>query len=422
MLSLQTSSPPVPQNSRVIQFERIFGVWLVAVIITAIQIGFVLYWANSDKPLYDKYVSLAQHDSQWYGHIVDNGYMLRHLPLEAEGNTMAHVGFFPGYPIASWIVKLITGATTTISLLITAQLFSIGVWAYIILFLNRYKVRWKLQMVALVAIFSFPSSFFFVAGYSESLFTFALLGYLYWLTDDRPHSWIYASAHGFVMSATRIVGIPLLVFPLLRHVLRTSRLPTRLQPYFVALFTGLGATSFFLYCQGAFGEWNIYSHAQSFGWGVNPDMHAIFKSEIYAMVMPLISWDGFVDPDGVSRLSVPLVFWLALLVLLGEIVTIIRNPRDPSKIDHILISTAVAGMFFVTVSGLESVGMRSVIRYMLPPFILLTIVAASMLSEFGHWHTWKARIAWGFFSVAVALMFFVQAGHIDLFSHGVWVA
>lgn len=413
---------PVTRKTRVVQFERILGVWIAATVITVIQMAFVLFWANHDKPMYDKYVSLAQHDSQWYGHIVDNGYMLRNFPLEADGNTMAHVGFFPGYPVASWILKMMTGASTTVSLLMTAQLFTVGVWAYIIFFLNRYNVQWKLRMTAIIAVFAFPSSFFLVAGYSESLFTFSLLGYLYWMTDDRPHSWILASAHGFVMSATRIVGIPLLVFPLLRHALRTRRFPTHMQPYAISVFTGLGAAAFFLYCQGAFGNWNIYSHAQSFGWGVNPDMHAIFKSEIYKIVMPLVSWDGFVDPDGVSRLSVPLVFWFALLVLLGEIVTIIRNPRDPSKIDHILICTAVGGMFFVTVAGLESVGMRSVIRYMLPPFILLTIVAASMLSEFGHWHTWKARIAWGFFSVTVALMFFVQAGHIDLFSHRVWVA
>ncbi len=422
MLFSQSSSASVDQGNRVVQIERILGIWLVAAIIAILQISYVVYFANHHKPLYDKYVSLVQHDSEWYAHIVDNGYMLRHFPLEVEGNTMAHVGFFPGYPFATWILKMVTGATTTLSLLITAQLFTIGVWAYIILFLNRYKVQWKLRTIALVAVFAFPSAFFFIAGYSESLFTFALLGYLYWMTDDRKYSWIFASAHGFVMSATRIVGIPLLVFPLVRHVLRTRRFPTQLQPYAVALFTGLGAASFFLYCQGAFGEWNIYSHAQSFGWGIKPDMQAIFKPEIYKIVIPFMSWDGFVDPDGVSRLSVPLIFGLAMIVLACEILTIIKNPRDPSKIDHILICAAAGGLFFVTVSGLEAVKMRSVIRYMLPPFILLIIVAASMLSEFRHWHSWKVRVLWGLFSIGVALMFFVQAGHIDLFSHRVWVA
>ncbi len=399
MLSSDTKSLPTQPEPRVVRIERVVGIWIVAAIITAVQLSFVLYWAKHHAPLYDKYVSLVQHDSEWYAHILDNGYLLYHFPLETQGNIMAHVGFFPGYPFASWIFQLMSGATTTFSLLITAQLFTIGVWAYLILFLNRYKVQWKLRSIAIIAVFSFPSAFFFVAGYSESLFTFALLGYLYWITDDRPYSWIFASAHGFVMSATRIVGIPLLSFPILRHILQTRKIPTHFQPYIIALVTGLGAGSFFLYCQGAFGEWNIYSHAQSFGWGIKPDMQAIFKPEIYKIVMPLTSWDGFVDPDGVSRLSVPLIFGFAMIVLACEIATIIKNPRDPSKIDHILICAAAGGLFFVTVSGLEAVKMRSVIRYMLPPFILLIIVAASMLSEFRHWNSWKVRILWGYFQL-----------------------
>ncbi|MBP9850630.1 MAG: hypothetical protein KBC47_02975 [Candidatus Peribacteraceae bacterium] len=402
--------------------ERWVITFLLALAITAFQVIFTLYWADAGADVVGKYYSLNTYDSEWYAHIVNHGYMLTTLPLEAEGNTMAHVGFFPGYPIASWILRSITGFNTELSLLATAQIFTVGVWTYILLFLHRYRVRRKLQAVAVVTILAFPSAFFFVTGYSESLFTFTLLGYLYWMTDDHPMAWIPAALHGFVMSATRIVGLPLLMLPFVRHWLRTRKIPADLPPYIVALCTGLGASLFFLYCQGAFGDWNIYSHAQSHGWSVDPKFGAVFDPATYKLIMPATSWDGFVDPNDVSRLSVPIIFALTIVVLLGEIVALLRHPRDPSRFDHIILLAAVCCMFFVTVSGLYTLGMRSVIRYMLPPFILLTIVASSMILEFTFWNRWSARVVWALFSVAIALMFFVQAGHIDLHSHGIWVA
>jgi hypothetical protein len=363
-----------------------------------------------------------QHDAQWYRHIVDYGYMLDYFPLETPGNTMAHVGFFPGYPTAGWLIKILTGFSTDLSLLLAAQIFTIGVWMYVLLFLDRFNVGWKLQSTAIITILALPSSFFFLSGYSESLFTFALLGYLFWMTSNHRYAPALAALHGFIMSATRIVGIPLLILPILREAFVQRKIPVNIKPYIVALCTGLGAAIFFLYCQANFGEWNIYSHAQSFGWGVTPKFSAVFDSATYKIELPGTSWDGFVDPDGVSRLSVPLIFVAALMVLLGELIVILRNPRDPSRIDHILLFAAAGCLFFITVSGLQTLKMRSVIRYMLPPFLLLVIMAASMLSEFKYWNTWAARCVWALYSIGIAIMFFVEAGHIDLFSHGIWVA
>lgn len=422
---MSTVSDSIAQDTRDLSrptLERLFVTIFIAFCITMLQFAFAMYWARHDESVVVKFFSLNQFDSEWYEHIAVNGYRLVHFPLEAQGNTMAHVGFFPGYPLAVRLLMKLTGAHVKVALIVTAQFFTMGVWTYVLLFLRRFRVPWRLQAVAVVTILAFPSAFFMVCGYSESLFMFTLLGYLYSITSDTPKSWISAALHGFVMSATRIVGVPLLILPLVREFLRTRKIPTDCSAYIVSACTGLGAGLFFLYCQGAFGEWNIYSHAQSHGWNVNPDFGALFEPSTYKIVLPATSWDGFVDPDDVSRLSVPLISLIAVAVFFGEIFAIVKNPRDTSRLDHIMLSLAVGCMFFITVSGLHTLGMRSVIRYMLPPFMLLVLTAASMFSRFQHWNTWSARIAWGLYSIAIALLFFVQAGHIDLYTHKIWVA
>lgn len=405
-----------------LRLERCAGLIGAALLITLAQIAFVLYWSMAGQPLAEKYVSLNQHDSQWYAHIAENGYALTTFPLESEANVMAHIGFFPGYPTVVAALKRITGMTTAHALLITAQIFTVGVWLYVLLFLRRYRVPWKIQTATIITLLAFPSAFFLVCGYSESLFTFALLGYLYWMTDDHPHAWILASAHGFVMSATRIVGIPLLVIPLVHHWLKTRSVPTDLRPYLTAMITGLGAGAFFLYCQATFGDWNIYSRAQSIGWGVVPQTRAILDASIFAITMPDISWDGFVDPDDVSRLSVPVIFAATLIICAAEFVALYKSKREAFRVDHLTLCLAIGILFIITVTGLYAVGMRSVIRYMLPPFVLLSIIAASMASHTRIAGTWSARILWAVLSALIALSFFIEAGYIDLYSHQIWVA
>ncbi len=409
-------------HQRTLMAERMVIIFSVAILVTAFQITFAVYWANHGGSFSEKFLSLHQFDSEWYEHIVENGYRLTNFPLEASGNTMAHVGFFPGYPIASWVLRSLTGLSTRLSLILTADFFTVGVWIYVLLFFRRYAVTWKLQALAILSIVAFPSAFFFVAGYSESLFVFTFLGYLYWITDDRPHAWILAAAHGFALSATRIVGIPLMILPIARYILHKRSLPASFSPYVVAVSTGLGAGIFFLYCQSVFGDWNIYSHAQSFGWNIDPDFGSVFDLRIYKIFVPSVSSDGFVNPGDVSMLSVPFIFIFSAAISGFHIINIARKPREYVTYDYIILSAAALCIFYITISGLYAVGFRSVIRYMLPAHILLVIIAASMLSRFEHWNLWVTRIAWGMFSVTIALFFFVQAGHIDLFTHGIWVA
>src|SRR6266478_1825937 len=67
-----------------------------------------------------------------------------------------------------------------------------------------------------------PAAFFLVAGYSESLFLMALLGFIYWSAAEGSSAKFWAAVHGIVMSATRIVGIVCAAFPLVHSVFQTG--------------------------------------------------------------------------------------------------------------------------------------------------------------------------------------------------------
>ena len=57
----------------------------------------------------------------------------------------------------------------------------------------------------------FPFSFFFGMVYTESLFLCSLLGFVYWSDEGSGRGLLLAALHGFVMTSTRLVGLPVVV-------------------------------------------------------------------------------------------------------------------------------------------------------------------------------------------------------------------
>src|SRR5262249_60120085 len=97
---------------------------------------------------------------------------------------------------------------------VTSQLACGGFWTVGVLFLQRWRVPAGLAIAGIVALLVQPCAFFLVTGYSESLFLFALLGFLYFAGKPGPLAWALAVPFGFLMTATRIVGLPVATYPL----------------------------------------------------------------------------------------------------------------------------------------------------------------------------------------------------------------
>ncbi|MEX0977758.1 MAG: mannosyltransferase family protein, partial [Pirellulales bacterium] len=153
--------------------------------------------------------SLCRWDGALYLHIAEHGYRTTVPPTPGDLDR-SNVAFFPGYPlVARWIGDLSGGALSMrAALVVTAQLAAWGFWSYWLLFVARWRVARPWALLATLAVALHPAAFFLVVAYSESLFLFGLLGFLYWVTLDLKKHWPLAAVHGAVMTATRLGGLP----------------------------------------------------------------------------------------------------------------------------------------------------------------------------------------------------------------------
>ncbi len=187
-------------------------------LLTAVQLALALGLLAPEGSLSDRYSTLIQHDSYWFINIVDRGYQTIVPPIDHKVMEVSNVAFFPAYPAIAALFRYGLNIDTGAALLITAQLAAWGFWSYFLLFCKRWNISPALQICAALLILAHPAAFFLVAGYSESLFLMALLGFIYWSTAEGRAAKVWAALHGIVMSATRIVGIVCAAFPMVRSL------------------------------------------------------------------------------------------------------------------------------------------------------------------------------------------------------------
>jgi hypothetical protein len=132
-------------------------------------------------------------DAWWFQHIAVEGY--------AEHDEGA--AFFPGYPLAIRLVMAITPLGSLGAALLVSNVAFLG--ALIVLYAltaREFDESTARRSVVLLAVF--PSSFFFLAPYSESLFLLATLLTFWWARSDR---WGPASVAGLMATLTRSFGV-----------------------------------------------------------------------------------------------------------------------------------------------------------------------------------------------------------------------
>jgi Gpi18-like mannosyltransferase len=213
----------------------------------------------------------------------------------------------------------------------------------------------------------FPSAFFLLAAYSESLFL--CLAALCFYHMRRGHWWL-AGLFGLLGSLTRSVGI-MMVFPFffeylrqhqfkLRPLLRLDILSNALIP------AGLGL--YCLYCYKKFGDFLAFAHHENI-WG-------------RSIHMP---WDGFIQVLRVLRhaqegllsffvLHNLLAVSIDLFILLIIILIVIGPWRLPRAHWSYSIYAVMAYLFFHMATSNANLPLESMVRYLLaifPAFIML---------------------------------------------------
>lgn len=397
---------------------------LAGLIVTLLQLAMAVGLLAPEGPFSERYAALVQHDSHWFMNIVDRGYQTIVPPIDHKVMEVSNVAFFPAYPATAAAFRYGLNISTGTALLITAQLAAWGFWSYFFLFCRRWNISPAIQICGALLIAAHPAAFFLIAGYSESLFLMALLGFIYWSTAEGRTAKVWAIAHGIVMSATRIVGIVCAAFPLVRSVFETGwRGLLEAAPWFrkqkpafvMTLVASFGAVGFFTYSQLRWGHWDIYMLTQAAGWGIVPDYLAVFKPSSYRWFVPALN-----DPTEASQLSMTLGAVLFVGVALCELLPAIRRRADLSIRAAIYFCAFV--IYYLSVSGVACVDMESMLRYEFCVHALIVLALLNFLSQF---RTPPVLVrAFGAAAVAVlsAAGLCVQGWYVWNFTRGNWVA
>lgn len=253
-------------------------------------------------------------DTVWYVIIADSGY-------EADSRSTA---FFPLFPMAMRAANpLLPGGAFEAGLIVSAL-------ACLVALILVHRLATEMIGAAdarrtTVYLLAFPTAFYLVAAYNESLFVALALASLY---NMRRGRWWWAAMFAGYASATRMAGVMLgaaFVYEYLRQrgfSFRSQRRHGRILPWptgfrldrnalaVVLIPAGLGA--YMLYCQQTFGNALQFLDAQKawFRSGFTPPWTVIGD------VVELIgSSDSIYHPDAVRNI-VNLTTALAVLVLL----------------------------------------------------------------------------------------------------------
>ena len=393
-------------------------------LLTAVQLAMAVGLLAPEGTLSDRYSTLIQHDSFWFINIVDRGYQTIVPPIDHKVIEVSNVAFFPAYPAIAALFRYGLNIDTGAALLITAQLAAWGFWSYFFLFCKRWSISPALQICAALLVLAHPAAFFLIAGYSESLFLMALLGFIYWSTAEGRSAKIWAAAHGIVMSAARIVGIVCAAFPVVRSLflngwkgLREPRAWFRHYAPAIRLsaVATLGAIFFFIYCEVRWGNWNMYMLTQAAGWGIIPDYLAAFKPSSYRWLVPALN-----NPTEASQLSMTLGAVLLVGIALCELLpTIRRRAGLPIRAG---IYFCAAAIYYLSVSGVACVSMESMLRY---EFCVHALIVLALLNFLRQFRT-PPMLVRAFGIAAVALLsaagLCVQGWYVWNFTRGNWVA
>src|SRR5436309_5369776 len=417
-------SSTFPAHDVMIRSRSLLTPLAAGLLLTAVQLAMAVGLLAPDGPLSYRYSSLIQHDSYWFINIVDRGYQTIVPPINHKVMEVSNVAFFPAYPAIVAMLRYGLRFDTASALLITAQMAAWGFWSYFFLFCGRWNLSPALQVFGALSILAHPAAFFLIAGYSESLFLMALLGFIYWSSAEGRAAKVLAGLHGIVMSATRIVGLLCAAFPVVRSVFakgwRGWRGPLawfhdHASAISLTFAATLGALTFFVCCQLRCGHWDIYMLTQAAGWGIVPDYLAVFKPSSYRWLVPALN-----NPTEASQMSMTLGALLLVGVALCELVPAIRRRADlPVRAG---IYFCAAAIYYLSVSGVACVEMESMLRYEFAVHALIVLAFLNFLRQFRTPPVFVRAFGMAAAGLVSAAGLSIQGWYVWNFTRGNWVA
>lgn len=195
--------------------------------------------------------SWGNFDGVHYLMIAEKGYVF--------GLTQA---FFPLFILLIRFFNIFLDNRLLVGLLLSHTLFIASL--YILYKLIRLDFKKEIAHWSLIFLAIFPTAFFFLSLYTESLFLFLVLSSFYLL---RKKKYFAAGIIGALASATRITGI-FLVPAFLYEIAQSRKLKAKSLKHFSAFLPSIGLLSYMWFLKSRFNDPLLFAHVQEgFGGG-----------------------------------------------------------------------------------------------------------------------------------------------------------
>ena len=351
------------------------------------------------------FLAMTAQDGVCYRHIVDFGFSSKLNPDPTVADR-GNVGFFPGYPLACYLVKKILGLgtdafPTTGALILTSNGFAVLLWVYLEKLLSLFGDQFSRAKMLMLALY--PYCFFFYCSYTESMFISMMIGFIYfserWLREeDEKKSWRLfwlAVIHGFLMNFTRLVGFVIVLYPVIRAYQTGEK---KLRALLIAAFSLTSIGLFLAYCQVKFGAWDFYFISEKNVWNTYVD---------FSKLLPPTELFNFSRPVHADTVSKYVAIGLGVFLSVKLIQLIKEKLWLTPYFAMILCSGMLWGEYLL---GRSSWNFSGLGRYLIPVFALILPFLKI-----------EPKFNWKWVTIGVVLLGFQIAYALKFGRHG-WVA
>lgn len=181
---------------------------------------------------------------------------------------------------------------------------------------NRSSVMW-----ALILLLSFPTSFFFGAVYTESLFFILFISSLYFL---KRKNYVVAGLLAATSSAARLMGVFLFI-PFIFHFLEVKQLKNKVARFLLVLSPFIGLSIYCIYLWASVGDPFFFFNAQP-AFGANRSTSFVLLPQVYYRYFKIFLSAALNFQYLISVIEF-LMFSVVLGVLIFDLVRIIHSRK-----------------------------------------------------------------------------------------------
>src|SRR5262249_13040163 len=163
------------------------------------------------------------------------------------------------------------------------------------------------------------------------------------------------------------------------------------------------------------GRWDLYMLTQKEGWGIEPDYFAAFKIKNYRFALPPVQ-----NTTLASQLTSALAGILFLVIAIVELIAAWRAHTNWRK--RVGFYFAAATIYFISLAGVASVQMESMLRYDLCVHAFIVLGLVHFFGEVRPPSIYVRAIAMGAASIVFAAGLGLQGFYVWNFTQGNWVA